>query len=170
MSHRRALLFAALAVVALVGALVTVTAPTASAALAPPAPTLWLQGSAQLAADGSLVVPYAYRCQPRYASPTGYAIVTLQVTQRVAHAPATVGSSVGGDAAYFVCDARWHHGRQTVVPDAGRFRTGQAFLRADILACDAAELHCVMPTQRRSIAAVRAAAPARSWNLGPPRR
>jgi len=77
--------------------------------------------------------------------------VTLTVTERVAGGHRVVGSDPGGDAAYLACDDRWHQGAQTVLPDAGSYVPGSAFLRADILACPASELNCAMPTQRRTV-------------------
>jgi hypothetical protein len=124
--------------------------PSASAAT-PPAPTLWLHGVAGHLPDGSLTVSYAYRCQPRYGGSRGYAIVTLTVTEPTTSGHRVVGYSPGGDAAYLVCDGQPHQGGQSVVPVAGAFVLGSAFLRADVLACPASEVNCAMPTQRRTV-------------------
>jgi hypothetical protein len=132
---------------------VLATAPAASAAT-PPAPTLWLHGVAGRAADGTLTVTYAYRCQPRYGGSRGYAIVSLTVRERLGGGTPVVGYSPGGDAAYLVCDARPHQGAQSVLPVSGAFQPGSAFLRADVLACPKDEINCAMPTQRRVVAIV----------------
>jgi hypothetical protein len=139
--------------VAVVAVTLLVGAPTASAAT-PPSPTLWLHGVAGRSADGSLTVTYAYRCQPRYGSPRGYAIVSLTVTQRLGGGQRVVGLSPGGDPAYLVCDAKPHQGSQQVLPQSGAFEPGSAFLRADVLACPASEIDCAMPTQRRVVTVV----------------
>jgi hypothetical protein len=139
---------------AMVGALALALAPTAAMGAAARAPQLEVAvtGAATIARGGAADVTLAYTCPPRYGGSRGYAIVSLEITQRLAGGPVD-GLDTGGDAAYLQCDGLSHTAHRVVLPypagsgPARAFGAGSvATVTANVLACDAAEVNCVEPT------------------------
>jgi hypothetical protein len=103
-------------------------------------------------AHGSAVdVPVTYHCPPRFGGTRGYAIVSIEVKQHLARGLVD-GFDVGGDPDNLVCDGAVHMTRIVVTPfPAGSgpvlaFQADRsATVKASVLACDAAEEHCVQP-------------------------
>jgi hypothetical protein len=100
----------------------------------------------------ALKVPVSYACPDAYNSPNGYAIVSFFVTEQLAGGRQAQGYDVGGPSAYLNCDGQSHVTSIRVTAESTAFRPEHvAKVQGDVLACDAAEEHCVDLTMSRRV-------------------
>ena len=124
----------------------------ASAVAAGASTHVGLSGASVLAHGGAADARITYVCPPRYGGSRGYAIVNIEITQSLARGDVD-GLDTGGDPDVLRCDGTAHTTRIVVLPlpagtgPARSFQAGRpATVTASVLACDAAEEHCIQPT------------------------